>query len=144
MIKQIIRRFRKNERGAAMVEFALAIVILLAFIFGIIEFAWILHGHITLTGAVREGARLAVTSDYRDKSDAEIKSEIRQVVMTHARTFQLTDGEEGDIKIEFGKFEQEESRVWVEEAELPLLIGFIPFLGNTYVIRNVEATMMHE
>ena len=124
-----------------MVEFALAVTILLAIVFGIIEFAWILHGHITLTGAVREGARLAVVSSYSSLEDEnDIKQEIRDVVIAHARTFDLKPEE---IEVEFGNF-KEEAYVEVSEAKLPLLIGFIPFADNIYVIKGTKATMMQE
>jgi Flp pilus assembly protein TadG len=46
------------DRGAAAVEFALILPILLLLIFGIIDFGRALNAQITLTQAAREGARL--------------------------------------------------------------------------------------
>jgi len=52
------------EAGAAVVEFALVLVVLVLLIFGIAEFGRAYHADIQLTHAVREGAReLAVTGD---------------------------------------------------------------------------------
>lgn len=48
-----------RERGAAAVEFALLLPLLLLIVFGIIDFGRALNTQITLTQAAREGARLA-------------------------------------------------------------------------------------
>lgn len=48
-----------QDRGAAAVEFALLLPLLLFLIFGIIDFGRALNAQITLTQAAREGARLA-------------------------------------------------------------------------------------
>jgi len=50
---------RARDRGAAAVEFALLLPILLLIVFGIIDFGRALNAQITLTQAAREGARLA-------------------------------------------------------------------------------------
>jgi Flp pilus assembly protein TadG len=50
-----------RDRGAAAVEFALLLPVLLLLIFGIIDFGRALNAQITLTQAAREGARLAAT-----------------------------------------------------------------------------------
>lgn len=48
---------RRDERGAAVVEFAIVLPILVLFIFGIVEFGRAYNARIELTSAVREGAR---------------------------------------------------------------------------------------
>lgn len=48
-----------RDRGAAAVEFALLLPVLLLIVFGIIDFGRALNAQITLTQAAREGARLA-------------------------------------------------------------------------------------
>ena len=50
-------RHRRSERGAAAVEMALFLPILLFLVFGIIDFGRMLNAQITLTEAAREGAR---------------------------------------------------------------------------------------
>lgn len=47
-----------RDRGAAAVEFALLLPLLLLLLFGIIDFGRALNAQITLTQAAREGARL--------------------------------------------------------------------------------------
>ena len=137
MIRYLFRRLGKSERGATMIEFAIVALLLFFLIFGIMEFAWILLGHITLTGAVREGARQAVVSHYSGISENDIK----KVVMDHAWNLQFS---EADIEVDLESSYGQETSVEVKEAELPLLTGIFPFISNPYVISEVKATMMHE
>jgi hypothetical protein len=48
-----------SDRGSAAVEFALVLPVLLLIVFGIIDFGRALNAQIVLTGAAREGVRLA-------------------------------------------------------------------------------------
>jgi Flp pilus assembly protein TadG len=50
---------RRDERGAAVLEFAIVLPLLVLFVFGIVEFGRAYSARITLTAAVREGARAA-------------------------------------------------------------------------------------
>jgi Flp pilus assembly protein TadG len=50
---------KMGDRGTAALEFALVLPVLLLIVFGIIDFGRALNAQITLTGAAREGARLA-------------------------------------------------------------------------------------
>lgn len=52
-----------QDRGAAAVEFALLLPLLLLLVFGIIDFGRALNAQITLTQAAREGARLAALGE---------------------------------------------------------------------------------
>jgi Flp pilus assembly protein TadG len=52
-----------GDRGAAAVEFALLLPVLLLIVFGIIDFGRALNAQITLTQAAREGARLAALGE---------------------------------------------------------------------------------
>jgi Flp pilus assembly protein TadG len=63
---KMARTFR-DERGAAAVEFALVLPLLLALIFGMIDFGRAYNQQITLTQLAREGARLVSlgTTDYK-------------------------------------------------------------------------------
>jgi Flp pilus assembly protein TadG len=50
---------KASDRGSVAVEFALVLPALLLILFGIIDFGRALNAQITLTGAAREGVRLA-------------------------------------------------------------------------------------
>lgn len=55
---------RTSERGAAAVEFALVLPLLVLLVFGIVEFGRGYNARVTLTHATREGVRaLAIGSD---------------------------------------------------------------------------------
>ena len=62
---------KKNQQGAALVEFALVSIVFFTLLLGIVEFARITFIYNTLTEATRKGARLAavcsVSSDSIDK-----------------------------------------------------------------------------
>lgn len=53
----------RSERGAAAVDFVLAMVVLVPLVLGIIQVALVLHVRSTLASAASEGARLAATYD---------------------------------------------------------------------------------
>jgi Flp pilus assembly protein TadG len=50
----------RNNRGQAMLEFALVLPILLLLVFGIIDFGIIFFDNLVITQAAREGARVGV------------------------------------------------------------------------------------
>jgi Flp pilus assembly protein TadG len=50
---------KTSDRGTAAVEFVLVLPVLLLIVFGIIDFGRALNAQISLTGAAREGVRLA-------------------------------------------------------------------------------------
>ena len=58
-----ITRFRRDDRGAAAVEFALVLPILVVLVFGIVDFGRALFAYNYLTSAVREGGRFAAVQN---------------------------------------------------------------------------------
>lgn len=64
---------RSSERGAAAVEFALILPVLLLMVLGMLEFSRAYNTQISLSGAAREGAReMAIHGDANDAIDAAI------------------------------------------------------------------------
>ena len=57
---------RRRDRGAAALEFALVLPVLLIIVFGIIDFGRMLNAKIVLTQAAREGARAAAVGTQAD------------------------------------------------------------------------------
>lgn len=53
----------RGERGAAIVDFVLVLLVLIPIVLGIIQVALVMHVRNTLAAAASEGARLAATSD---------------------------------------------------------------------------------
>jgi Flp pilus assembly protein TadG len=58
-MRRTLSRIPGGDRGAAAVEFALVLPLLLILIFGLIDFGRALNEQIVLTQAAREGARVA-------------------------------------------------------------------------------------
>jgi len=65
--------FFKCQRGASAVEFAIVLPLLLAFVFGIIEFGILLYNKAVITNASREGARAASLFYIKDDPANSIK-----------------------------------------------------------------------
>ncbi|MCC6957615.1 MAG: hypothetical protein B6D39_00620 [Anaerolineae bacterium UTCFX2] len=63
-MKQIFSQFRSKITGQAMVEFALALPILLLMLFGIIEFGRLLQAWLTVQNSARFGLRYLVTGEF--------------------------------------------------------------------------------
>lgn len=59
----MLRAHRRAERGSAVVDFVLVLVVLVPLFLGIIQVALVLHVRNTLTAAASEGARYAATVD---------------------------------------------------------------------------------
>src|ERR1044072_2628804 len=62
---------RKTERGASLLEFAIAAAVFLTVLFAIVEFGRALWVHNALTDAARRGARYAVLHKSADIEDVK-------------------------------------------------------------------------
>ena len=128
VLKYFFRRFKKNNRGVALIEFALVLPLLLLLVLGMIEFGWLITGWVVVTGAAREGARAAVVWDI-DEIDDRVNHHTNLLPFQGVNA-DPTIGDPG-----------EETSVTVT-GNLPLLVGFFP-IENPFPIR-AEATMRQE
>lgn len=126
-LRRIISRFIKNQKGVAMVEFALVVLPLLFLVMGIIEFGWLLNGQISLTSAAREGARAAVVNEDWEKAIARHVSSTALVVID-------TDDQEGSHG-------QEKWIIITVNGRIDPIVGF--FVKDA-VYLSAEATMRKE
>ena len=62
-----MKRVLKDQRGGAMVEFAIVVPLLMLFVMGIVEFGRAWNTYQVVTDAAREGARRAVVRDGAEK-----------------------------------------------------------------------------
>jgi Flp pilus assembly protein TadG len=69
-----LRRWRDEERGAEMVEFALVVVLLIMLLYGIITYGLILAAQATVTQAAADGARSGIVASSTAKSTAEAQA----------------------------------------------------------------------
>lgn len=65
------RRPRRDDRGAAVVDFVLVLVVLVPLFLGIFQVGLVLHVRNTLTAAASEGARYAATVDRPPEAGAQ-------------------------------------------------------------------------
>jgi len=77
---------RDNQNGAAVVEFAVVLPLLLLFVFGIIEFGFLMYNQAMLTNASREGARGGIVSQTPRKSTSQITT----IVQNYCSDFLVT------------------------------------------------------
>ena len=79
-----------EQKGAAAVEFAIILPLLVMLLFGIIEFGIILYDKAMITNASREGARAGIVF-----SDPIIPdSDIKKVVTDYCGSYMITFGED--------------------------------------------------
>ncbi|WP_291348238.1 TadE family protein [Desulfobacula sp.] len=80
-----------NQEGAAAIELAFILPLLLLFIFGIIEFSLFLYNKQVITNAAREGARRGVIMRAPTRvvsaENAEIRARIQEFAESHLVTF---------------------------------------------------------
>jgi len=69
-----------NERGSVAVEFALILPMLLALVFGMIDFGRLLYTYETINNAAREGARVGIKMRAVPVTDAEITTQINTLI----------------------------------------------------------------
>ena len=85
LVRRFIRRLRSEERGAALVEFALVVPLLMAMMCVIIDFGLALFTLNNITSAVREGARWGAVR--RDVTIVAVQDSIKTRVVSYMSTF---------------------------------------------------------
>ena len=90
-MKKAVRKKRNGEQGAAAIEFALVLPLLIILFFGIIECSIILYDKAVITNASREGARVGIvyrfdpsnTGGANHPGDTEIENTINNYIQNH-------------------------------------------------------------
>jgi Flp pilus assembly protein TadG len=77
MVKQLLLRRVRSERGAELIELAIVLPILLLVFAGMVDFALVLQRFLTLNNAAREGARVAVLPGY---TQTDVQNRVTQYV----------------------------------------------------------------
>lgn len=88
-------RGKHAQRGAAAVEFAIVLPLLIILIFGIIEFSVILFDKAMITNASREGARAGIVYRWDPVNEIEIplsETEIEDIVLAYCQTHLISLG----------------------------------------------------
>lgn len=82
-----MKRKRLNQKGAAAVEFALVLPVLLILVFGIVEFSVALYDKAVITNASREGARAGIVFRVPPMTDGEILDTVSTYCQNRLLTF---------------------------------------------------------
>ena len=125
----IRRRRATGERGAAMVELAIVLPVLLLLVFGIIEFGRLYNAQVTLTHAAREGIRDYVI--HKEKGQAESVATIAASSNFDTSPMAFTWDPSGEC-------------VPGEPASMSITYPFsmnIPFIGENIVTITTEGVM---
>ena len=77
----------ENQKGAAAVEFAIVLPLLLLLVFGIIESSIFLYDKAMITNASREGARAGIVFDDPRLDETGIKAVVETYCSDHLITF---------------------------------------------------------
>lgn len=120
-----VHMHRQREKGAAMVEFAIVLPVLLLLVFGIIEFGRAYNTQLTLTHAAREGVRAyAIT---QDQGEGENTAEMAASTLDPALL---------DVTVTACIIDQPTTMT----VEYPFTF-FIPFLPSTPITLQAEGVM---
>ena len=76
-----------NQKGAAAVEFAIVLLLLLTLIFGMLEFSLAMFNQQVITNAAREGARAGIVSRPTRLSNGDIAAVVVDYAANHLITF---------------------------------------------------------
>ncbi len=89
------KQHTKDEKGQSMVELALVLPILLLLFMGMVQFGFIFNGHITVTSAAREGARLAaVGQDENAVRDRVQEASVAPLLTIEQHNIQISENGE--------------------------------------------------
>lgn len=75
------RQRRSQEDGQALVEFALVLPLLVLVLFAVIQFGIAFNNYVTLTDAVRAGARTASVSRFSSTPGAQAEAAVRDAAV---------------------------------------------------------------
>ena len=111
-----------RENGAAAVELAVVLPVLILILLGIIQFGIILNAQITLTSAAREGARHAAVTYEKNMTEGEWREKVKDRVAGDLGAFSLLlNWEKGNIEV----VRENQNGHYKVKVEVPGEVGFI-------------------
>lgn len=120
-----IRRKAREDRGAALVEFAVVAPLLLTLLLGMVEAGWAFNNQLDTTHAAREAGRLAAVNAAPAGAGTQGENIIAEVCSRIDAP--------GDVEITLTRSGSQiggELTVLVEHDYQPITGGFIPFFNN--------------
>jgi hypothetical protein len=89
-VRQIITK--GDQKGGALVEFALVLPLLLLLVLGIIEFSLLLYNKAMITNASREGARFGILYSLDRANSTAMDADIKDVALNYCQNYLVTFG----------------------------------------------------
>jgi Flp pilus assembly protein TadG len=124
-----------NNRGTSLVEFAIVCMVLLLFIFGIIDFGYFFYHQHVLKDATREGARIAVLGGI---TETEIKKAVKDKLV-------LLKTPEENIDISISPNPPSANQPVTVTVTIPFSLIVLPSLTGVNISSvSSSITMVHE
>ncbi len=138
-----LQTFRHDERGAALVEFAIAATVFLTVMFGVLELSRLLWIHNALVDATRRGARYAVTQNMTAGAQTAIKN-MTVYGNTDGTGNPLVDGLTTDqVFIDYSGFDLSAGTVTVHVENYDFRF-VLPLVGTTMRLPAYRTTLTGE
>lgn len=132
---------RNRERGATLLEFAIAATVFLTVMFGVVEFGRCLWTHNALADAARRGARYAVNHPEADVDD------VKKVVVygtPQGGTNPLVDNlSTTNIQVNYSNYKLGEGTVSVRITNYQFQF-VVPLVGTTLAMPDYNTTLTAE
>jgi Flp pilus assembly protein TadG len=131
---------RSTERGATLLEFAIAATVFMTLMFGVVEFGRFLWTHNALSDAARRGARYAVNHPEAEKAD------VKEVVVygqPGGTTPLITNLTVDNVDVKYTNFGLGEGTVTVKITNYQFQF-VVPFVGSTVTMSSYNTTLTGE
>jgi Flp pilus assembly protein TadG len=129
-----------TQGGAAAVEFALLLPVLLLLVFGVIETSIALYNKTVITQASREAARVGIVLASPRASDADL----RQRVIEHAQPVLLQLGTAGQLTTTVDRSNPVQLKVVVDYSYTGLLLGTLMGRTDNGWLLSASTVMVYE
>lgn len=132
---------RLSERGATLLEFAVAATVFLTVMFGVVEFGRCLWTHNALSDAARRGARYAV--NHPEASEEDVKK-VAVYGKPNGGTSPLVDNLTVDnVKVKYTNYKLGEGTVSVRITDYKFQF-VVPLIGKTLAMPEYLTTLTGE
>ena len=128
----------KDQNGGAVVEFAIILPLLIALLFGIVEFGLLLYNKQIITNACREGARAGIVSRTPRLPDSDIETVIDKYSDKYLVTFGTKNFPPPNISRSGTLFGDDLSVRITYEYNFLVLKAFGPITLNAKTIMKME------
>jgi Flp pilus assembly protein TadG len=132
---------RKNERGATLVEFAIAVTVFLTVMFAVLEFGRLLWVHNALTDAARRGARYATM--HTQGSIDQVKNVVVYGNPEGTGQPMLTNLSTTNVTVNYDNFNLNDGTVSVSITSYQFQF-VLPFVGTNITMPNYTTTLTAE